>query len=219
MKKLKILLVVIILSNFSAYCQELMTETGLSFTSFNFKDSQGNNLENVQPATTNFLNLGYRHNLLNKTLHFVGGLSFNKYEAIGSNDPINLYYKWETTYLAPFLGLDVKLIGSEKVAFYLRTTTSLEFMLQGTQTLNNQIFNLKNVEEFDTAKLLFRGGAIIDYSISETLSIFTHFKYGQSTESGDTQKLKFNTTEIGIGLAVKLNAKKQEQILNQTQEK
>jgi len=197
------------LFSYHSFSQELTTEIGMSFTSFDFKNSNGEELDNLQPTTNNFLSTGYRQNVLKDVLHIVGGISFNKYRAIGSNHSLNLFYEWETSYLGVYLGLDVKVFSTKKVSFYLRGTTSSEFLLQGTQTINNQVFDLKGVEEFDNLNLFFRGGAIIEYNISELLSIFTQYKYGQSSENGDTQKLKYKASEIGVGLVIKLNPIKQ----------
>ena len=193
--------------SFQSFSQEILMETGVAFTSFDFKNSQGEELDNLQPTTNNFISLGYRQNVLKEILHVVGGLNFNKYGAVGSDDSINLFYEWETSYLGIYLGLDVKVFSTEKISFYLRGITSSEFLLQGTQTLNNQVFDLKGVEEFDSNTFFFRGGAIIEYNISDNLSIFAQYKYGQSTENGDVEKLKYISSEIGLGLVVKLNQK------------
>ncbi len=207
MKKKYILLIMSAIFSFQSFSQEILMETGVAFTSFDFKNSQGEELDNLQPTTNNFISLGYRHNVLKEILHVVGGFSFNKYGAVGSDDNVNLFYEWETSYLGIYLGLDVKVFSTEKISFYLRGTTSSEFLLQGTQTLNNQVFDLKGVEEFDSNTFFFRGGAILEYAISDNLSIFTQYKYGQSTENGDTENLKYISSEIGIGLVIKLKPK------------
>lgn len=207
MKNFYILLIMSTVFSFQSFSQEILMETGVAFTSFDFKNSQGEELDNLQPTTNSFISLGYRQNVLKEVLHIVGGFNFNKYGAVGSDDSINLFYEWETSYLGIYLGLDVKVFSTEKVSFYLRGTTSSEFLLQGTQTLNNQVFDLKGVEEFDSNTFFFRGGAIIEYTVSDNLSIFTQYKYGQSTENGNTQKLKYKSSEIGLGLVVKLNQK------------
>jgi len=203
MKQVQLLIITIFLLGFQAKSQEVMAETGLSFTTFDYKNSQGETLDNLQATTNNYLSLGYRHNLVNNVLHLVGGLGINSYGATGSDHSVNNYFKWETTYLGVFAGLDVKIYNTDKLSFYLRGTTSSEFMLQGTQTLNNQVFDLKGVEEFDTANFFFRGGAIIEYSISDSLSIFTKYNYGKSTSNGTDEDLKYTAHEVGFGLVLK----------------
>ncbi len=218
MKKTYIIILMSTIFSFQAISQEIFTETGFSFTSFDFKNSQGVELDNLQPTTNNFITIGYRQNVLKDVLHVIGGISFNKYGAIGSDNNLNLFYEWETSYMGINIGLDIKIFKTEKMSFYLRGTTSSEFLLQGTQTLNNQVFDLKGIEEFDNANFFFRGGAIIEYNISETLSIFTQYKYGQSTENGDTEKLKYKSSDIGIGLVIKLKPKKQPNTIKEEQE-
>jgi len=215
MKKLYILIILSSLFGFqSLMSQEIMTETGLSFTSFEFKNSQGNKLENLQPTTQNYLSFGYRQNVLKDIIHVIGGLSFSKYGAIGSEDAINLFYKWETSYLAINLGLDIKAVQFKKLAFYLRGTISPEFLLQGTQTINNQVFDLKEADEFDNTNTFFRGGFLLEYNITDTFSIFGKYNFGKSTTNGTDQELKFKTNDVGIGLVFSLMPNKNNE--NQT---
>ena len=210
MKHLYIFLIMTTLFVFQANSQEIMVETGLSFTSFEFENSQGETLENLQPTTNNYISLGYRHDVLKDVLHLTGGLGINSYGATGSDATVNNYFAWETTYLSVFLGLDVKVYKTDKLSFYLRGTTSSEFMLQGTQTLNNQVFDLKGIEEFDTANFFFRGGLLIQYDVSETFSIFTKYTYGKSTGTGIDEELKYKAHDVGFGLVINLSKKETE---------
>ncbi len=204
MKKIYILLILSTVFSFHSFSQEITMETGVSFTSFEFKNSQGNELDNLLPTTKNFISLAYRQNVLKDILHLVGGLSLNQYGAVGSDDSVNLYYQWDTSYLGVFIGVDIKVFKTNKMTFYLRGTTASEFILQGTQTLNNQVINLKKLDYFNNPTFFFRAGAIIEYHVSETFSIFTQYKYGKSSENGKSEKLKYKSHDIGLGLVVKL---------------
>ena len=210
MKHLYIFLIMTTLFVFQANSQEIMAETGLSFTSFEFENSQGESLDNLQATTNNYISLGYRHDVLKDILHIIGGLGINSYGATGSDDTVNNYFAWETTYLGIYLGLDVKVYKTNKLSFYLRGTTSSEFMLQGTQTLNNQVFDLKGIEEFDVANFFFRGGLLIQYDVSETFSIFTKYTYGKSTGTGLDEELKYKAHDVGFGLVINLSKKETE---------
>lgn len=209
MKKIY-LFIPLLLLGFHIHGQELITETGLNFTSFEFTNSQGEKLENLQPKTKNYLALGYRQNIVNNVLYLYGGFSFNQYGAIGSDDTVGNYFEWDTSYLGLNFNADVKILNTNAFAMLLRAGTSVEFMLQGTQTLNNQVFNLKGEEEFKDTTLFFKGGIIFQYQISQNLGIFTQYTYAKSTENGNTQKLKFQSNMIGVGLTISIGKTKTE---------
>lgn len=202
------LFIPILIFGFQTYSQELIAETGLNFTAFEFTNSQGEKLENLQPKTTSYIELGYRHNVLHNTLFLYGGLGIKQYGAIGSDDTVGNYFEWDTSYLGLNFNADVKILKTNAFAVLLRAGTSVEFMLQGTQTLNNQVFNLTGEEEFKDSTLFLKGGIIFQYQISQNLGIFTQYTYAKSSENGNTQKLKFESNNIGIGLAISLGNSK-----------
>jgi len=195
--------------------QELMIEGGKSLTSLKFKDSQGENLDNLQATSQNYISLGFRKNVVKDVLHIVLGTGINSYGAIGSDNTVNNFFEWETTYLGIYAGVDVRLYKANNVSFFLRGTTSAEFILQGSQTLNNQVFNLVGEEDFDKTNFFFRGGAIVSYEFTESVSVFFQYKYGQSLQKLNTDASSNNLTEtnlnshdIGFGLVINLQKNK-----------
>ena len=89
-----------------------------------------------------------------------------------------------------------------------------EFMLQGTQTINNQVINLTDTEEFDDNAIFFRGGAGLSYPLTETSSVYLQYLYGQSLGMNDDnngstsqEELKINTHMVGIGIRIAIPSK------------
>lgn len=195
----------ILLLVFQSYSQEIITETGINFTSFEFTNSQEETLDNLQPKTKSFLAMGYRHNIVNEVLYLYGGISLNQYGAIGSDDSVGNYFEWDTSYLGVHFNVDLKVLNANKFTLLLRAGTAAEFMLQGTQTLNNQVFDLKGQEEFKDTTMFFRGGIIFQYQASQNIAVFTQYNYGKSSENGNSQKLKYQSSSIGVGLAFSLS--------------
>jgi hypothetical protein len=188
--------------------QQLFVEGGKSLTVFEFEDSQGENLGNLQGTSQSYVSLGYRKNVVNNVLHVVLGTGIHSYGAIGSDDTVNNFFEWETTYLDLFTGIDVRLYNKNKFAFYLRGTAAAEFLLQGSQTLNSQVFNLVGEEDFDKPNYFVRAGTVLEYELSESLSVYFQYKYGKSLQklkvANGQSELGFKSHDIGFGLFINL---------------
>jgi opacity protein-like surface antigen len=210
MKFLKTITIILLLFSFKANSQDLLIEGGKSLTAFKFKNSQGENLDNLQGTSQSYFSIAYRKNVVKNILYVIAGTGINTYGAIGSDDSVNNFFEWEATYLNVFVGLDFKVYGTDKMTFYLRGTTSAEFMLQGSQTLNNQVFNIVGAADFDKTNYFFRAGTAIEYKLNNTLSLSFQYRYGQSKQlknnatEPNQSRLRFKSHDIGLGLVVKL---------------
>lgn len=213
MKHFYLTLIIFYLFSFQAESQQLMVEGGKSLTNIKFKNSQGENLENLQATAQSYISVTFRKNAVKDIMHVIAGISLNSYGAIGSDNTVNNFFEWEATYLSLFAGIDIKVLKANKFSFYLRGTIAAEFILQGSQTLNNQVFNLVGEEDFDKTNFFFRGGLIADYSLSESLSIFLQYKYGQSKQlrydssNSNQSRTRIKAHDIGFGLVINLKNK------------
>ena len=116
-------------------------------SSFDYKNSQGNRLENLQSTAHSFMAIGYRNQLFTKNLHLSLGTSYAGYGAIGSDDTVGNYMEWDVNYLEFNAGLDYELFKIKNTKFYIKGTPSVEFLLQGTQTLNNMVIESNSKPE------------------------------------------------------------------------
>ena len=161
--------------------------------------------------------VGFSHEIFTEGLNVSVGASHNSYGSVGSDDVLGTFFEYDVDYLGINLGFDYELFTFYDFTPFLKVNASYEFLLQGTQRLNNQVFDLKGVEEFDDAGIFFRGGLGVSYPISEKSTIYVLYTYGQSLDLEDTspnsnEKLKIYMNNIGIGFTLSLPPKKEKEI-------
>ena len=193
------------LVNTSSYSQEFLLEGGKSITSFDFRDVLSNSLENLQPTSQSYINVGYRGKLFTKAIYFLGGFGIHTYGAIGSQPEFNNFLEWEATYLSFYGGIDVEIFKINKVSFHAKGTVSPEILIQGTQTFNNSVFDILGEEDFDTPFVFLRGAASLEYEISENLRAFFQFRIGSGSQINNSDTgadLKYSSQDFGLGLVI-----------------
>ena len=191
-----------------ASAQQLYLEVGKTSSSFDYKNSQGQRIDNLQATNHQFMSLGYRDNIASlETLHGFLGMGYAEYGAIGSDNTLNGIMEWHVNYLELNTGLDIDLFAINESAFYLKGMFSTGFLLQGTQNLNNDIINLKNVDDFDKAMFSFKIGVGFLHPVSDNLSFYVQYLYGKSlNQSGndDYESLRIESHNIGFGALIEL---------------
>lgn len=210
MKYLSLVLISLALFMSEANSQQIMVESGKSITSLSFNNFQSTSLGNIQPTTQKYISFGYRKRALKDILYIIAGSGVHSYGAKGSDNNQN-FFEWETTYFSIYTGVEVKIIRYQSLEFSLRIRVSPEFIIQGVQTLNNQVFNLVGQEDFDKANLFLRGGAMAEYGLIYSMSLFVQYKYGVSTQLANPSldnrgKLQFQSHDIGFGIVINLDS-------------
>lgn len=190
--------------------QELNFQIGKSVSKFQFQDSQGDKLENLQGTDNFFMTLEYRQNILNKifknNLFTDLGIVYNRYGSTGSDPALDLYYAWDVSYLGINLGLDYAFYRPGDFTFYAKMTASPEFMIRGTQTLNEQVYSLVGEDDFDSPIFFFRGGLGVQYKISGQTSAYIQYMGGKSFSiNNDAEKLNMIAHNIGFGVLINLS--------------
>jgi hypothetical protein len=207
----KITLMLLLLTATISTAQQLYVEAGKTMSSFEYKNSQGTNLANLQATTHSFMAIGYRNQLFTKNLHVSLGTSYAGYGAIGSDDAVGSYMEWDVNYLEFNTGLDYELFKVKEAKFYIKGTASLAFLLQGTQTINNRVIDLKNSDDFDKTLFDFRAGFGFSHPISENLSFYAHYMRGRSLKlkegtanTADQEELRIVSDNISFGLLLNI---------------
>ena len=196
----------LILATLSIKGQQISLEVGKNISSFEYSNSFGENLENLQSTNHTFMNLGYRRFIFTEKLFLNANALFNTYGATGSNIILDNYYEWISSYIGIGLGIEYELIEAGNFIFSLKAGASAEFLIQGTQTINNQVFDLSSEDDFDSSIYVFRGGLNVQYKISEKLNLFTQYQYGTSGSFTDTTgDLTINTHNFGFGLLINIS--------------
>lgn len=206
MKKITLLLLLLTATISSA--QQLYLEVGKSLTSFDYKNSQGNSLENLQATSHSLMAIGYRNQLFTKNLNLSLGANYAGYGAIGSDDAVGNFMEWDVNYAGLNAGLDYKLFNIKKASVYVKGAMSAAFFVQGTQTLKNSVIDLKNNDDFDTPLVNMQIGAGFSHPISENLSFYVQYLYGKSLDmiSGD-EELKIGSNNVSFGLLIDISKK------------
>ncbi|WP_456422452.1 hypothetical protein [Lutibacter sp.] len=195
-----------------AFSQQLVLETGKAITSFDYKNSQGNQLDNLQSTNQNYMYVGYRTKVFKDFIFASLGVNYSTYGAIGSDNVLNNYFEWETSYLGLNVGLDFRLFKIKKINFYVKSTFSSEFIIQGTQTLNNTVYDLVGADDFDQTNYFFKVGTFIDYPISKHMTLFFQYMGGKSKQlrssvsNIDQEQLRLVSHNFGFGLFINLKS-------------
>jgi len=210
----KITLVLLILAATSTFAQQIYIEGGKTLSSFDYKNSQGNRLDNLQATPHSFMTAGYRNQIFTKNLNLSLGLSYAGYGAIGSDDGVGNYFEWDVNYFEFITGLDYELFKIKKAKFYLKGTASAAFLLQGTQIVNNRVINLKNQDDFDQTVFDFRAGFGFLHPISNNLSLYAQYMHGRSLKlrqgtavTDDQETLRYVSDNVSFGLLINISKK------------
>lgn len=203
----------------SALCargQQVYIETGTAISAFIYRNSDGKSLDNLYGSKHLFLQTGYHTVSAVNRLNYSAGVSFTAYGARGSDASLGNYYDWDATYIGIDLGLDYEIIKKRftsaslsDLTVFLKATLSPEILIQGTQTINDGIFNLVGVEQFKYPFIFARGGAGISYSINRLLTVYGEYLGGlgfpfKIGDRADKEKLWILNHNIGFGLFVNL---------------
>jgi hypothetical protein len=191
----------------AAFGQEIYVGAGRTSSDFEFTNSQGADLQNLQSTSSSYVAFGYTHEILTEGLNIGLGLSYNTYGSIGSDNALGNFFEWNADYLGLNLGLDYDVAEVSKLTLFVKASFSAEFLTKGTQTLNNQVFDLDGLQEFDNTAFFFTGGIGLSYPISPTSKVYAQYQFGQSLAlkndvGGSSSELTINTNMIGIGIAV-----------------
>jgi opacity protein-like surface antigen len=207
MKKITLALLLIATTTI-ATAQQLYVEGGKTLSTFDYKNSEGNSLENLQSTTHGFMAIGYTDQLFTKNLKLSIGVNYAGYGAIGSDDSVGNFMEWDVNYAGLNVGLDYKLFHIKKASVFVKAGVLAAFFVQGTQTLNNRVINLKNNDDFDTALVTMQVGAGFSHPITENLSFYVQYLYGKSSDiaSGDAE-LKIASNNVGFGLLIDISKK------------
>ena len=203
----------------------IFIEYGKSISSFDYTNSLGLNLENLKPMTKNYFRVGYNHDwyFSNKSVlqanrfSFSVSLDYNNYGAQGSNDILYNIYEWDLEYLGLNLAINYDLIKMRDFTIYITGGTSSDYNLRGTQMINNQIYSLENVEEFDPFTFFFKGGAGVTYPISEKARVYVQYLYSSSNVLKDDspsslEQLSIRNHSVGAGILVEIKGFKKTNI-------
>ena len=196
--------------------QQVFIESGSAISAFDYKNSDNESLDNLHGSNNLFMQIGYRTISPVSRLNYSAGISYIGYGAMGSDSTVGNYFEWDVRYLGIDLGLEYEIIkkrfttGSlSDLTVYIKATLSPELLVHGTQTVNNEVYNLIGVEQFKYPFVFARGGAGVSYSITRMITVYAEYMGGKGFplkigDPDDKEKLRINNHNIGFGLYVNL---------------
>ena len=205
----------------SVNAQQISLEYGKVISKFDYTNSDGTKPDNMQGSTNNHLLLGLNWPVTSLDFYVLSGLALNKYIAKSSDEILNNFYEWDVNYLNINVGFGYEFLKSNSLlnvrntntesafTFYAQFCTGTEFLLSGTQTINNNVYSLNGVEQFDKPKIFVKGGLGVKYYASKSISVYVEYMGGKSfsvfkSKSGDQEKLNFITHTISLGIGIML---------------
>ncbi len=208
MKRFMIMATFLLFSK-SVSSQLLYAEWGQTISSFDYENSAGGTLENLQPTIASYIKAGYQFPLGGEAMTLTLGGSLHTYGAQASDALLDNYFEWNVSYVGMETGLTYYFARSRSFQFYIKPTLSLEYLIRGTQTLNNLVFTLSGEDEFDNLLLVPRMAIGLQYPISNKAALFLNYSYGRSfslvnARPEDNEQLNINMHQIGIGILIQL---------------
>jgi hypothetical protein len=198
----------------SASSQQVYLITGKVLSSFDYKDSEGNTPGDMKGTSQNSLGLGVRTSIFKSAWNISFEAANDKFGATCSDQLLGNYSEWDVSYLGLNLGIDYEFFKPnmfknerEGFSFYLKGIFATDLLLNGKQRLNNQVFDLAGVEEFDKPVLFLKGGSGVRYYITRNYVAFAQYMFGRSILPGNynkQEKLNFITHSVSLGFSVSL---------------
>ncbi len=184
-------------------------DAGQAFTTFRFKDSEGNKEKNLSTAISGCYSFSYQDTILKQGLFFPEdglfyrvGLSMRKAgasmvsEALGAN--------WNLQYVDLNGGLGY-MYNKWRLKPYFYLSPYFAYMIKGTQTNGPLAYDIKQSKSMKTTDfgLLLAPGAKV--TLSDYISIYSECKYNvglQNIETTSEEKSYNRGFSINIGVAV-----------------
>jgi len=196
-------------------------EYGRIVSKFAYKNSAGEPLENLYGGTDDHLAIQGKFPIKKSNIYFLSSLEQNTYAARGSDNLVGNYYDWSVKYLGINVGIGyeftdfdfyyyrLKANRSPVLSLFGQATVGPEFLIQGSQTINNQVYDLRGAEEFDRPFLFARGGLGTVYYASDVFSVYLQYMGGMGfpvfkAESASDEDLKYITHTISLGVQINL---------------
>ena len=207
MKKLIIIILFVVISPFMVMGQQLYMEAGKSLSLFDYENSKGKELKNIYSSSHSFMSFGYRNEMPYNGFNSLMGFSLAGYGAIGSDNGTGYYMEWDLSYLGMDIALDYDIVKVRNTRFYVRGGSSISILIQGTQTLNNQVYKVNRTEEFGSPLINFKGGVGYSYSITRSIEFYSQYTFSKSlnmkssnAELPGKEKLSIVSHNFGFGI-------------------
>ena len=191
--------------------QQLFLKTGATVSNFQYKNSQGQPLDNLQSAGKFHFGIGNRYLMVHGgSLYFTYGVSWNNYGAIGSDSRLDNFFEWDLTYVGLQTGLDIRFLKADDFSMAFSGSIGAEYLIRGTQVINNQAYDIRNSDEYNPLNFMIWGGALASYELSRKSAISFQYQLGYSIlnlqkSANDNEQLRLLAHQFSIGFLINLS--------------
>ena len=214
----KFLFYTLLLFPFLLNAQSISLDLGKSSSYFSYKDSNGDELDNLTSKWGDILSIRYTHPLSDK--FDVGlGLQKNEYGARSLDPENNL--NWDMSYFGINLGFDytfdlVKMhddslaSNNRLLSVVINTNLSHSWLTKGIQEIDDRIYDLKEFNgNFDNLmKVQIGVGLLYGLNNNTSLSLKYSINKGLSNMETDDQELYLFAHHILLGIVIDLKQNK-----------
>ncbi len=210
MKKILFTLITIVGIFQMGKAQQLFLKTGPTVSKFQYENSAGLPLENLQSASKFHFGIGNRYLMNYSTLYFTYGASWNNYGAIGSDARLDNFFEWDLSYAGLRAGLDAKFIESRDFSIAFSGSIGAEYLVRGTQVINNQAYNIRESDEYNPLNFMLWGGALACYELNRKSAISFQYQFGYSvfntqSSGNDNEHLKLMAHQFSLGFLINIS--------------
>lgn len=203
-------LLILLLVSANLFSQEIYFKTGKNYTNYSYKDTNDQSNSDNQRGTGSFYEVGFvKPTGINK-FFYEYGISFNEYNAIGSNTADS--YRWESHYLGIHGGLSYSLLTNKnkpkkKFDIIARIGLNASTLVYGKQEINGIYYNLMKQKEFSGILLEPSLGLAAKYAFSSFGAMSFGYNLSRSINITNTtnEKLSFITNQLELGLYFNIN--------------
>ena len=207
----KLLLICIFLLSLYSYSQHIYGGGGITTTTIDYKNSDGESISDLQPTNTSYYHVGMRDKANgNRTAFYRLGVTYTEYAA--KTEIIQLspgYNAFDLTFLGLEVGIDRMIFKvRDNFALFISGFLSSELLLEGTETNNILVSDLNSNDEFNNVNFFAKGGLTAQVRISKKIALIAEAKYGISVlnDYNEIETLTMKPLQIGLGFFMNLSS-------------
>ncbi|MDC0204399.1 hypothetical protein OAJ65_01225 [Flavobacteriales bacterium] len=206
---MKKLIIILIFTSTITNAQNIMLEYGVATSSFIFKDDSGEKMNSLLSKDLDYGSLGYEFK--GDKVKLNTSISQNNYGAKSSEHN----YSWDLSYIGVNIGgiyyLSKKEKSLKKIQPTLGAGISAQFLTDGTQMIDNEVFDLKNMQDgkFNNLFMISAGvGVLYKLNNNTLLHLRSSLTRGLNNLETDGQSLHIMTYNTSISLMINLQKNK-----------
>lgn len=173
-------------------------EAGNNITRYVFTNSAGNNPDFLKAGSGMHLSL-MRENKLSKAFVYEVGLAYNQYNSVG--DVQNIPFSYQSDFMGLAGGVGPSYTGLHGLTVSAKATAAAQWLVNGTQFLQNHYVDLSGDSQFSGLKLAVGFSLSLTKRVNDQVAVYTSFQHLDTNTFG-TSTLNFIPSTFSFGLKI-----------------